>query len=395
LKDSFIPFASPSIGEEEIAEVVDSLRSGWLTTGPKAKRFEEDFSKAVGAPYAMAVNSGTAAMHLSLEAIGLSEGDYVLTTPYAFTATAEVIRYFNAHPLFTDVDPDTGNIDPTKAGAAIGKAMAEGKKVRAILPVHFAGRACPMDELLALSRKYLLKIVEDAAHAFPCGWGKQTVGTIGDLTCFSFYVTKPIATGEGGMVTTADEEYARRIRIMRLHGISRDIWDRSSSESPNWRYEVIAPGYKYNMTDIAASIGIHQLRKAEIFRSRREAIAKRYDEGFRGLPVRLPSEKELPPGSTHSWHLYVLRLNAEQLRITRDRFIELLAERGIGASVHFIPLHLHPYWRDRYRLKPEDFPMALDLYRRCVSLPIYPGLSDEQVERVVNAVKGILAENSR
>ena len=197
------------------------------------------------------------------------------------------------------------------------------------------------------------------------------------------------------MVTTADEEYARRIRIMRLHGISRDIWDRSSSESPNWRYEVIAPGYKYNMTDIAASIGIHQLRKAEIFRSRREAIAKRYDEGFRGLPVRLPSEKELPPGSTHSWHLYVLRLNAEQLRITRDRFIELLAERGIGASVHFIPLHLHPYWRDRYRLKPEDFPMALELYRRCVSLPIYPGLSDEQVERVVNAVKGILAENSR
>lgn len=391
----FIHFSLPSIGEEEIAEVVDSLRSGWLTTGPKTKRFEEEFARYVGAPFALAVNSGTAAMHLALEAIGLAEGEYVATTPFTFTATAEVIRYFNAHPLFVDVDPATGNIDPAALERALKKASREGKRVRAVLPVHIAGRTCDMDAIMALAGEYSLKIVEDAAHAFPSSWGNKSVGTIGNLTCFSFYATKTITTGEGGMVTTASEEYARRIRTMRLHGIDRDIWDRYSSSKPKWYYEVVAPGFKYNMSDIAASIGIHQLRKREIMRGRREEIARRYGEMFADLPVRLPGDGGLPPGSVHAWHLYVLRLEIEKICITRDRFIELMAQKGVGTSVHFIPLHLHPYWRTKYGYLPNEFPSAMDLYHRCVSLPIYPQMSVEDAGRVIDSVREILTANSR
>ncbi|TFH29360.1 MAG: GNAT family N-acetyltransferase, partial [Deltaproteobacteria bacterium] len=394
-KRDFIPFALPSIGEEEIAEVADSLRSGWLTTGPKAKRFEEEFAASVGAPFALAVNSGTAAMHLALEAIGLAEGEYVATSPFTFTATAEVIRYFNAHPLFVDVDPATGNIDPSELERVVARARREGKRIRAVLPVHFGGRACAMDDILSIARNHSLKVVEDAAHAFPCSYGGRKVGTIGDLTCFSFYATKTITTGEGGMVTTADGEFERRIRMMRLHGITRDVWDRYTSSEADWFYEVAAPGFKYNLTDIAAAIGIHQLRKAETFRLRREAIGLRYTEAFSGLPVRLPGTIGLPPGSIHAWHLYVLRLDLDRLSIDRDGFIERMAKMGIGTSVHFIPLHLHPYWKERYGFSPEDFPASLDLFRRCVSLPIYPLMSDEDVDRVIEADREILTATTR
>ncbi len=389
----FLPFALPDIGPEEIDEVVDTLRSGWLTTGPKTKRFEKEFAEFIGVPFALAVNSGTAALHLSLEAIGLCEGDAVVTTPYTFTASAEVIRYFGAHPLFADIDPVTMNIDPGKIADAIGRATSEGKRVKAILPVHFGGLACNMGAIRKVAAENGLKIVGDAAHAFPASYRGAWIGAVEDLAAFSFYVTKPLATGEGGMVTTADDEYAKRIGTMRLHGISRDIWDRYSSAKPSWYYEVVAPGFKYNMTDVASSIGIHQLRKAKAFRMRREEIAKIYSAGLQGLPLVLPDG--FSDESVHAWHLYVIRLDLDRLDIDRDRFIELMSERGIGTSVHFIPLHLHPYWRDKYGFRPEDYPVALDTYRRCVSLPIYTRMADEDVSRVVEAVKDILTKYSR
>jgi dTDP-4-amino-4,6-dideoxygalactose transaminase len=313
--------------------------------------------------------------------------------PFTFTATAEVTRYFGAHPLFADIDSATINIDPAKVAEVAEKAAREGKKVRAILPVHYGGLACDLDSLGNVARKYSLKIVEDAAHAFPASYHGGMIGSIGDLTAFSFYVTKPLATGEGGMVTTANEEYARRIKTMRLHGINRDIWGRYSATKPNWYYEVVAPGYKYNLTDIAASIGIHQLRKAERFRLRREEIAKKYTDAFRGLSIHLPPHPS--EGDIHSWHLYVIRLRLDQLTIGRDRFIELMAERGIGTSVHFIPLHLHPYWKEKYGFRPEDFPVSLETYRCCVSLPIYTRMTDSDVSRVIEAVHEILRDHSR
>ena len=393
MTNEFLPFAQPDIGEEEIAEVADSLRSGWITAGPKTKQFEEAFASFVGAPHALAVNSGTAALHLALEAIGLREGEYVITTPFTFTATAEVVRYFSAHPLFADIDPTTMNIHPARVAEVAAKAVTEGKKVRAILPVHYAGLPCDLDAIRGVAETHSLKIVEDAAHAFPAAYRGRNVGSIGDLTAFSFYATKPLATGEGGMVTTADDEYAKRIKTMRLHGISRDIWDRYSASKPNWYYEVVAPGYKYNLTDIASSIGIHQLRKTERFQKRREEIAARYTHAFQRLPVILPPRP--PEGDVHSWHLYVIRLRLEMLRIGRDRFIERMAGKGIGTSVHFIPLHLHPYWKEKYGFRPEDFPVALEAYHCCVSLPIYTRMTDADVEWVIEAVNGILQENSR
>jgi dTDP-4-amino-4,6-dideoxygalactose transaminase len=323
----------------------------------------------------------------------LQEGEFVITTPFTFTATAEVIRYFGAHPLFVDIDASTMNIAPGQVAEAAAMSSRQGKRVRAILPVHFAGLSCDMDALKEAAGRYSLKIVEDAAHAFPASYGGKKIGTIGDLTSFSFYATKPLATGEGGMVTTRNEEYAVRIRTMRLHGISRDVWDRYSAKKPSWYYEVIAPGYKYNLTDLAASIGIHQLGKADRLRKRREEIASRYTEAFADLPVLLPPAP--PDGDTHSWHLYVLRLRLEHLGIGRDRFIESMAERGIGTSVHFIPLHLHPYWREKYGFRAEDFPVSLATYYCCVSLPIYPRMTDADVTSVIEAVKEILDGFSR
>lgn len=381
---AFLPFALPDIGEEEINEVLDSLRSGWLTTGPKTKRFEEDFAAYAGdGTEAIAVNSATAGLHLALEAVGIGPGDEVVTTPYTFTATAEVVRYLGADPVFVDIDPNTFNIDPDRIESAITT------RTKAIIPVHFAGLACDMDAILALARKYNLKVVEDAAHSLPTTCNGQLIGSLdSDATVYSFYATKTITTGEGGMIVTRDPEVAKRCRIMRLHGISRDAFDRYTSTKPAWHYEVVAPGCKYNMTDVAASLGIHQLKKAWSFQNKREAMAARYDEAFRDLPIILPP-KALA-ADMHAWHLYVIRLT-DDASVTRDRFIELMAEKGVGCSVHFIPLHLHPYWRDRYNLKPEDFPNALHSYQRAVSLPLFTKMNDADQQIVINAVREILA----
>ena len=392
IPEDFLPFALPEIGQEEIDEVVDSLRSGWITTGPKAKRFEEDFSAFVGAKHAIAVNSATAGLHLALEAVGIGPGDRVITTPYTFTATAEVIRYLGADPVFIDIDRRTCTIDVSQVEEYLARAAGNGeRRPRGIVPVHFAGQACEMDALCAVAEKYDLRVVEDAAHALPAEYRGRMIGTIGDLTVYSFYVTKTIATGEGGMVVTDDDAWAGRIRTMRLHGISRDVFDRYTSSKPSWYYEVVAPGFKYNMPDLAAAIGIHQLRKAEDFQSRRKAIARQYDQGLAGLPLQPPVV--VRPGDRHAWHLYVIQLELERLAIDRDRFIELMSEAGIGTSVHFIPLHLHPYWRDRYGFRPEDFPVAYDVYQRAVSLPIYPKMTNENVNRVIEAVRRILVAN--
>jgi len=384
-----IPFALANIDSAEIDEVVDTLRSGWLTTGQKTKHFESEVIETLGCRHALAVNSATAGLHLALESINVKAGDKVLTSPYTFTATAEVIRYLGADPVFVDIDPLTFNINPDELDLSLKKT----NQVKAILPVHFAGQSCDMDAILNMALNQKIKVVEDAAHSLPTTYKNKIIGTIGDLTVFSFYVTKTITTGEGGMVVTDDEHYASRISTMRLHGINRDVFDRYSSDKPQWYYEVVAPGFKYNMTDIAASIGIHQLKKINQFQQRREWIARQYSENFQNLPLHVPHVAR--PEDIHAWHLYVLQLELEKLSISRDRFIELMFQAGIGTSVHFIPLHLHPYWRDRYNLQPDDFPVAFDVYQRAVSLPIYPKMSDDDVGRVIETVQILLTKYSK
>jgi dTDP-4-amino-4,6-dideoxygalactose transaminase len=380
----FLPFALPEIGEAEIAEVVDTLRSGWVTTGPKARRFEQDFAAFLGAPglEAIAVNSATAGLHLALEALGIGPGDEVITTTHTFTATAEVARYLGADVVLVDVDPATLNIDPARVEAAITT------RTRAIVPVHYAGLAADMPALLAIARRHGLKVVEDAAHALPASSGGALVGTLAsDATVFSFYANKTITTGEGGMVVVRDPAMAARIKVMRLHGISRDAFDRFTAKTPSWYYEIVAPGFKYNLTDIAAALGIHQLRRARGFQRRRAEIAARYDEAFAGLPLVLPADA--PAGEQHAWHLYVVRLG-DGVAVARDAFIERLFALGIGVSVHYIPLHLHPYWRERYGLQAAQFPHSQHAYERMLSLPIYTRMTDADVERVVDAVRQAL-----
>jgi len=381
---SFLPFALPEIGDEEIAEVVDTLKSGWVTTGPKARRFEQDFSAFLGDAglQAIAVNSATAGLHLALEALGIGAGDEVITTTHTFTATAEVVRYLGADVKLVDIDPATLNIAPAAVEAAITP------RTRAIIPVHYAGLAADMPALLALAARHGLKVVEDAAHALPATCGGALIGTLGsDATVFSFYANKTITTGEGGMLVTRDAALAQRAKTMRLHGMSRDAFDRFTAKVPSWYYEIVAPGFKYNLTDIAAALGIHQLKKARAFQQRRERIAALYDEGLKGLPLITPPWP--PAGEQHAWHLYALRL-ADGARIERDRFIEALFEAGIGCSVHYIPLHLHPYWRERYGLQAAQFPHSQRAYERMLSLPIYTRMNDGDVERVVMAVRAAL-----
>ena len=381
----FLPFALPEIGEDEIAEVVDTLRSGWVTTGPKAKRFEADFAAFLGQPglHCIAVNSATAGLHLALEALGIGPGDEVITTTHTFTATAEVVRYLGADVKLVDIDPATLNIDPELVAAAIAPAT------RAILPVHYGGLAADMPALQALAAQHGLHIVEDAAHALPSTSHGQLIGTLPTAaTVFSFYANKTITTGEGGMLVTRDDALAARARVMRLHGMSRDAFDRFTATVPSWYYEVIAPGFKYNLTDIAAAIGLHQLKKAHAFQHKRAAIAARYEQAFAGLP--LITAPLAPAGQTHAWHLYPLRLSAHA-GISRDHFIERLYALGIGCSVHYIPLHLQPYWRDRYDLKSESFPHSQHAYEQMLSLPIYTRMIDADVERVIVAVRQALS----
>jgi len=381
---SFLPFALPDIGEDEIAEVVDSLRSGWITTGPKTHRFETDFEAYLGGGvHAIAVNSATAGLHLAVEAAGIGPGDEVITTTHTFTATAEVVRYVGADPIFVDIDPYTYCID---AGALEAHVTP---RTRAILPVHYAGHPCDMDAVGAVARRHGLKVIEDAAHALPTRYRSRLVGTLESAaTVFSFYATKTIATGEGGMLVTRDAEIARRARIMRLHGIDRDSFDRYVSTRPAWFYQVVAPGFKYNLTDLAAAIGIHQLRRADEFQHRREALARGYDEALAGLPLRLPPRPV--GGSTHAWHLYVVQLT-DAARVARDEVIARMFDAGIGCSVHYIPLHQQPYWRDRYRLDPARFPNSQLLFERGFSLPIYTRMTDGDQLRVINALRSILA----
>jgi dTDP-4-amino-4,6-dideoxygalactose transaminase len=375
----FVPFAMPDIGEDEIAEVVAVLRSGWITTGPKARQFETEFAAFLGdGVEAIAVNSATAGLHLALEAFGVGPGDEVITTTHTFTATAEIIRYLGAHPVFVDIDPNTLCIDVAAVEAAITP------RTRAVIPVHYGGLAVDMPALLAIARRHGLRVLEDAAHALPSTSAGRLVGTLDSDACvFSFYANKTITTGEGGMLVTRDPEIARRTRVMRLHGINRDVFDRFTAKAPSWYYEVVAPGFKYNLTDIAAALGIHQLRRVPEFQRKRERIAARYDEAFAGLPLRTPPRAA--DGEVHSWHLYVCRLQ-DRAPVARDAFIERLFDQGVGCSVHYIPLHLQPYWRDTYRLDPAMFPASQRAYETSVSLPIYTRMTDDDVERVIAAV---------
>ena len=386
MQQGFLPFAMPDIGEAEVESVVETLRSGWLTTGPKVQRFEENFAEYVGGRHAVAVNSATAALHLALSAVGLKEGDEVLVPTMTFAATAEVVLYFKAKPVLVDCQPETFNLDPDQLEKAITA------KTKAIMPVHIAGQACDMDRIMEIARDYDLSVIEDAAHALPTRYRGKMVGTIGDITCFSFYATKTITTGEGGMAVTANPEWAERMRIMGLHGISRDAWKRYTAEG-SWYYEILSPGFKYNLTDIAAALGIEQLKKCTHFWELRQRYATLYNEGFQDVPAIITPH--VVPEMQHAWHLYVIQLDTERLRIGRNEFIALLKQEGIGTSVHFIPLHLHPYYRDTFRYGAADFPQASFVFERIISLPIYTRLTEADVQRVIDTVRKLVRQHSR
>jgi dTDP-4-amino-4,6-dideoxygalactose transaminase len=381
----FIPFSKPSISNLEIEKVVEVMKSGWLTTGSKVNDFEESFKQFISrnevAIEAVSVNSATAGLHLALEACGIGINDEVITTSLTFTATAEVARYLGAEVVLVDIDPLTMNMNPSKIEEKINE------KTKAIIPVHYAGLSCDMDEILNIAKKYGLKVIEDAAHALPTTYKQTTIGCLdSDCTVFSFYANKNITTGEGGMVVTKNEEIAKRIKLMRLHGIDRDAFNRFTDKKVSWYYEVIAPGFKYNLTDIAASIGIVQLDKLPDFLKLREAQANLYFEELNDLPLILPSQCL---NDIHSWHLYVVRL-AGKSNISREDFMINLNKRGIGTSVHYVPLHLQPYWRDRYNLKKENFPHTQKAYESMVSLPLYPDLSKDEQLYIINNIKEIL-----
>ncbi len=380
----FLPFARPDIGEAEIAAVTQALRSGWVTTGPKTKEFEQAFTDYLGGNglQSIAVNSATAGLHLALEALGIGPGDEVIAPTLTFTATVEVVRYLGADPVLVDVDPVTLNIDPGAIRAAITP------RTKAIMPVHYAGLACRMDEILAIAREHGLKVVEDAAHALPTTWQGQLVGQLqSDVTVFSFYANKTITTGEGGMAVTRHPALAERMRVMRLHGMSRDAFDRFSAKTPAWYYEIVAPGFKYNMTDVAAAMGVEQLARLPQFVQRRQYLAARYQAQLAGLPLVQPADA--PAGDTHAWHLYVVRL-VPGARAGRDEIIQALSDRGIGTSVHYVPLHRQPYWRDRYQLTPARFPHAEAAYQCMLSLPLFTAMHDTDQDRVIAALHELL-----
>lgn len=384
MSGEFIPYSRPDISETEIEAVGAALRSGWVTTGPKCKEFEECFADYLGGGdlQSIAVSSATAGLHLALEALGIGPGDEVIIPTLTFTATAAVVRHLGADPVFVDIDPLTLNIDAGRARAAITS------RTKVIVPVHYGGLPCDMQAILALARECDLKVVEDAAHAASSVWQGRQIGTLeSDATVFSFYATKTMTTGEGGMVVTRNAKTAQRVRVMRLHGISRDAFDRFVSTTPAWYYEVVAPGFKYNLTDIAAAMGIVQLTRLPGFLARREQLAARYFERLGDLPLVLPAAA--PAGDVHAWHLYVVRL-AYGARLSRDAVIKALSDRSIGTSVHYVPLHRQPYWRDRYGLSAAMFPVADAAYGAMISIPLYPSMSDAAQERVIAALREIL-----
>lgn len=386
MNNDFIAFHRPFITDEEINEVVDTLRSGWLSMGPKTIRFEEEFKKYVGTKYCVSINSWTAGGHLALEAIGLKAGDEVIVPTMTFPATAEIVCYFGAKPVIVDVQRDTMNISVEQ----IEKNITS--KTKAIIPVHYAGQPCDMDEITALAEKHNLTVIEDAAHALPASYKGKKIGSISRVTVFSFYATKTLSTGEGGMICTDDEDIAKRTTLMRMHGINRDAWKRYS-ESGSWNYEVVAPGFKYNFTDIQASLGLSQLNKLEMMWQARKDIVALYNNAFANneLIETLPEKEH----RESAWHLYPIRLKLEGLNITRERFIEELRHFGVGAAVHFMPVHKHIFYKNHLNLKESDYPVAEDIFPRLLSLPVYPGLTTQQVEKVIDVTNDLTRKYSR
>ena len=377
-RQQFLIFGNPIIEQEEIDEVVASLRTGWLSTGPKVAAFEDGFRQYIGSKHALALNSWTSGMHLALIAAGIGPGDEVITTPMTFAATANVILHAGAQPVFVDVRMPSMTIDVDQIEEKITP------KTRAILPVHFAGRPCDMDAILDIARRHHLLVLEDAAHAVESVYHGKKIGNIGDATGFSFYVTKNIVTGEGGMVTTNNDEWADKIQTYGLHGMSKGAWRRFSDEGYK-HYAVIYPGYKYNMMDLQVAIGMHQIKRVDRYLGIRERIWRRYDEAFAGLPVQIPAPPE--PDTVHARHLYTLLLDIDKIGITRDGFQQKLYEMNIGTGIHFISLHLHPYYRETFGYQSEDFPNATYISERTISLPLSAKLTDEDVEDVIVAVK--------
>jgi dTDP-4-amino-4,6-dideoxygalactose transaminase len=385
MRSEFLSFSPPCISTEECDEVLDTMASQWISTGPKTRQFEEEFMSLIGSEDALALNSCTAGLHVALMVLDVKPGDQVITTPMTFCSSVNVIEHVGARPVLVDVQPDTLCISPERIEEAITTST------KCILPVHYSGHPCDMDPIMALAREHHLHVVEDAAHSLPARYRGRTIGTIGHLTAFSFYATKNLTTAEGGMLTGA-QEFIERARVISLHGMSKDAWKRYD-KGGSWYYEVVSPGYKYNMTDIHASIGLRQLRKLTGFQEQRREIVRLYKEAFSNYAFfDVPVER---PDVEHAWHLYVLRLNLETLRIGRDQFIEELKMRNIGTSVHFIPVHVHPYYRDKYGFKPDDFPVAYSNYLRMISLPLHPGLSQEDASDVIAAVVDVATLHRR
>ena len=386
IRNTFLPFHQPLIENEEIAEVVSTLKSGWLSTGPKVHQFEKSMSEYLNIPYCIALNSGTAALHLALKAIGLKENDEVIIPTNTFTATGEVITYFNAKPVLVDCAIENFNIDENKIETKITK------KTKAIMPVHFGGNPCEMSIIQNICKKYDLKLIEDAAHALTSKFQNDLIGTIGDITCFSFYATKNITTGEGGMAVTANPVYAEKIRKLSLHGINVDAWNRYGKKG-SWFYEVLDAGYKYNMSDILASIGTVQMRKAESMLEKRTHIANTYTNELSNIPsINLPKSNI---ENRHAWHLYVIQIKQEQLNINREQFIHKLKEYNIGSSVHFIPLHRHPYYQSKFGYSPKEFPNSEFIYKNSISLPIYPNMTENDAQYVISSIKHIVTTHKR
>jgi len=382
----YVPFCRPDITEAEISEVVETLRSGWITTGPRTKRFEQEFAARIGARHAVAVSSCTAGLHLALVAAGVGPGDEVVTTPYTFTASAAAVLHAGARPVLADVEPDTANLDP----AALEKAITP--KTRAIIPVHIAGHPCEMDGIAAIARERKLTVIEDAAHSLPATYRGRMVGTLSPMTVFSFYATKNLTTGEGGMITTDDDQLKERLSVFGYHGMSRDGWQRYTARG-SWYYEILEDGFKYNMSDLQAALGLVQLRRLDEMQAARARIVSAYQEAFADVPglVRPGARQE----AGHAWHLYILRIDPEALTIDRDRFLDELTARGIGVSVHFIPLAHHPLYQRLLGVRPEDFPVAESVYRASISLPLYPDMTQDQISRVIDAALTVAREHRR
>jgi dTDP-4-amino-4,6-dideoxygalactose transaminase len=385
-KQMVVPFHKPYITKDEINEVINSLKSGWITMGPRTFVFERNFGKYIKCKNAIAVNSCTSALHLALKAIGLREGDEVIVPTFTFAATAEVACYIKAKPVLIDVERGTCNIDIKKIEEKITS------KTKVIIPVHYGGQPCNMDEIIDIAKKYNLYVIEDAAHALPAWYKKKMIGTIGDITCFSFYATKTLATGEGGMITTKNSTWATKMRLLRLHGISNDAWSRQQSKR-TWYYEIRDMGYKYNMNDIQAALGLAQLKKVDWMLKKRERIAETYTKAFKKSEFIMPPEVKLDRKS--AWHLYGIKLNLDRLKINRAEFMKKLKARGILTNVHFIPLHKHPFYRNTFGYCKQDFPHAEWIYERIISLPIYVSMKDSDVEYVIENILDIAARFKR